>query len=215
MALVLSLVRHGQTEYNATGRLQGWCDSPLTGHGLAGVRVTAAQLRDRPFVAAYASPLGRTMATAAAILDHHPSTPLSTDPGLRELCFGDYEARPEIELLTAYDVATVYTEVALGTFPGFPGGESADAYLDRVAAAFARIERAHPDGEVLVVSHGLTLKAYLTMIDRRPWPPLPNASLSVVEVSDGSRRVVAAGLDLAAGDVLDISGSAPMPDPVA
>lgn len=196
MVLTLSLVRHGQTVYNAENRLQGWCDSPLTPDGLAGVRITAGHLADRPFAAAYVSPSGRAQATAREILAHHPSAPPVTDPDLREFGFGDLEARPEAELFARHDPGTMFTQVLRGTFAGLPGGEPAREYLARVRSAFARIERRHGEGEVLVVSHGLTLLAYLTMIDPRPMEPLPNASISTVEVHpDGHRRVVAVAVD--------------------
>jgi 2,3-bisphosphoglycerate-dependent phosphoglycerate mutase len=44
------------------------------------------------------------------------------------------------------------------------------------------MEESHRDGHVLVVAHGLTLRTYWTMIDPRPKMPLPNASISTVEV---------------------------------
>ena len=191
MVLTLALVRHGQTEYNVESRLQGWCDSPLTSAGLAGVRATAADLAERPFTAVYVSPAGRAQATAREIAAFHPGVPVITDPDLREFGFGDYEARLEAELFARWDPEPLFTGVLHGTFPGLPGGESGQDFLARVGAAFARIERAHPDGDVLVVSHGLTLRAYLTMVDPRPIAPLPNAGVSVVQVDlDGHRRVL-------------------------
>lgn len=212
MVLTLSLVRHGQTEYNAENRLQGWCDSPLTPRGLAGVRTTAAHLAGRPFIAAHVSPLGRAQATAHEILAHHPSAPPVTDPDLREFGFGDFEARPEAELFARYDPDTMFTEVLRGTFAGIPRGEAGRDYLARVRAAFARIERSHGEGHVLVVSHGLTLLTYLTMIDPRPIAPLPNASISTVEVHpDGHRRVITVGLDPAGQGVPDVIGASPTP----
>lgn len=196
MVLTLSLVRHGQTEYNATRRLQGWCDSPLTARGLGGVRTTAAFLASRPFTAAYVSPTGRAQATAHEILAYHPWAVPVADPDLREFGFGDYEARPEAELLARYDPDTMFAEVVRGTFAGIPGGEPGHEFLTRVRAAFGRIERDHRDGHVLVVSHGLTLRAYLAMVDARPMEALPNASVSTVEVHpDGYRRVVSLALD--------------------
>jgi 2,3-bisphosphoglycerate-dependent phosphoglycerate mutase len=83
-----------------------------------------------------------------------------------------------------------------------------------VRSAFARIERDHQDGHVLVVSHGLTLRAYLAMIDARPMEPLPNASISTVEVhADGYRRVVTVALDPAGHGTPDVIGAAPAPAP--
>lgn len=194
--LTLSLVRHGQTTYNAESRLQGWCDSPLTQRGLAGVRTTAAHLAGRAFTAAYVSPSGRAQATAHEILAHHPFAAPATDPDLREFSFGDFEARPESDLLALYDPDVMVAEVLAGTFAGIPGGEAGGEFLPRVRSAFARIERRHREGHVLVVSHGLTLLAYLMMVDPSLVAPLPNASISTVEVHpDGRRRVVTFALD--------------------
>jgi probable phosphoglycerate mutase len=215
VVLALSLVRHGQTVYNAENRMQGWCDSPLTPAGLAGVRTTADHLADRPFVAAYASPSGRAQATARQILAHHRRVPLTTDPDLRELNFGELEARPGSELAARHDPDAMFDELLAGTFPGIPDGESASEFLARVSSAFARIEHAHADGQVLVVSHGLTLLTYLMMIDERPKSPLPNASISTVLVRrSGVRRVVVVGLDLAGGEGLpDDVDASPRPEP--
>lgn len=214
MALTLSLVRHGQTVYNVEKRLQGWCDSPLTPAGLVGVRVTAAHLADRPLVAAYVSPSGRAQSTAHEILAHHPGALRVTDPDLREFSFGELEARPEAELFARFDPGALFVDVLRGSFAGLPGGEPASEYLARVRATFARIERRHPDGEVVVVSHGLTLLAYLTMIDPRPRSPLPNASISTVVVHrDGFRRVVDVALDLAGQGAPDEVGASRTPEP--
>ena len=70
--LNLYLIRHGQTEYNAAGIVQGWCDSPLTAEGKAGAAQTGnaiAQAQIIPFAAAYCSTSPRTAATA-----NHPAT---------------------------------------------------------------------------------------------------------------------------------------------
>jgi 2,3-bisphosphoglycerate-dependent phosphoglycerate mutase len=212
VVLTLSLVRHGQTHYNAQHRLQGWCDSPLTPRGLAGVRTTADFLSGRPFTAAYVSPSGRAQATAREIMAHHPSTPLFTDPDLREFGFGDLETRPEAELLERYDPETMFTDVLHGRFAGIPRGETGPEFLARVGSAFTRIEATHRGGHVLVVSHGLTLRAYLTMIDSRPTMPLPNASISTVEVHpDGHRRVTTVAHDVAGQGVPDVIGASLAP----
>jgi probable phosphoglycerate mutase len=209
--LTLTLVRHGQTAFNAEGRLQGWCDSPLTPSGLAGVRTTAAHLADHDFTAAYTSPAGRARATAAEILAGRRSPRAVELAGLREFGFGTFEARPEAELLARHDPDAIYPAVVGGTFAGLPEGETGPAFLTRVRAAFDRIERRHRAGHVLVVSHGLTLRAYLSLVDPAPMEPLPNASVSVVEVSPhGPRRVLARGIDPA---VLGSPAPAAAPEP--
>ncbi|HEY0187649.1 MAG TPA: histidine phosphatase family protein [Cellulomonas sp.] len=203
MAATLYLVRHGRTVYNTEGRVQGWSDSPLTDEGLAGVRRTADHLRDRRFVAAWASPSGRTVATAREILAPHPGIALTCDPGLKELNFGDWETLPEQGLQELEDPRGLFEGVLRGTHPGLPGGESGADYLARVRAAFARIARAagDADGDVLVVSHGVTLLAYLVGLmppGGLAVRPLPNASVSVVTLADdGTPTPVTIGLDTA------------------
>ena len=58
------IVRHGETDWNVAGRLQGWRDSPLTATGRAQAAAVAARLAGEPIDALVASDLGRTQATA-------------------------------------------------------------------------------------------------------------------------------------------------------
>ena len=96
--LNLYLIRHGQTEYNAAGIVQGWCDSPLTTEGKAGAAQTGnaiaqAQIR---FAAAYCSTSPRTAATTQIILQHaqQPHTTPTPLDDLREYHFGSFEGQP-------------------------------------------------------------------------------------------------------------------------
>ncbi|MFG2935157.1 histidine phosphatase family protein [Streptomyces sp. NPDC048282] len=186
MGLRLHLVRHARTEYNAAGRLQGWCDSPLVPDGLPRLRATAEHLAGVRFTAAWASPSGRTTATAREILRHHAGLRLRTDDGLREYAFGALDGHPESELFDHVEPREFFADVINGTHPGLPGGEPAAEYLARIAGTFGRITHAHPEGDVLVVSHGITLVTYLTLAGATGVVPLGNCSVSVVEF-DGFR----------------------------
>lgn len=201
----LVLVRHGRTVYNEQGRLQGWSDSPLTEAGLRQVRATALALADARIDAAYASPSPRTVTTAEEVLAAHPQVALETVDGIREFHFGDYEARPEPELFASVPAQELFPAVLAGTFAGLPGGESTRGYLDRVRGAFRAIEQRHDDGAtVLVVSHGITLLAYLVdLVGQAELRPLANASVSVVHVRRGRRRLAAFGIDPSAGEPID------------
>ncbi|MEU9456609.1 histidine phosphatase family protein [Streptomyces sp. NPDC048277] len=189
----LHLVRHARTEYNAAGRLQGWCDSPLIAEGLPQLRATAAHLAGVELTGAWASPSGRTMTTAREILRHHDGLRLRADDALREYSFGKWEARPEPELYGRTAPRAFFADVMSGAHPGLPGGESADAFLGRVTDVFARIGRAHPEGDVLVVSHGVTLYAYLTLVGYSGAPALANCSVTTVEITGTGAVVVEAG----------------------
>lgn len=178
----LYLVRHGQTVYNVEGRLQGWCDSPLTDAGVEGVRATAERLAGRSFVAAYVSPSPRTRTTAELLLAHHRRVPVREVPDLREFGFGREEGRREVDLLPEVDPYDMWSGVVDGTFRGFPGGETGPRYRARVLRAFGAIEAAHREGAVLVVSHCLTLMTFLASIDPERTAPPRNAGVAVVEL---------------------------------
>lgn len=203
--LTLHLVRHGRTRLNAAQRVQGWADSELTSDGLAGVRALAAELRGRRFVRAYASPSGRAVTTAREILAHHPGVLLDTDARLRELGFGEYEEQPESSLAVLGDHVAVFRAIFDGTYSGFPGGESAATFLARIAQGFHAIEQAHlAGGDVLVVSHGVSIVTYLRLIGVVIDAPLPNASVTRVRVGpDGERTMI------------DDRGASPAPAAVA
>lgn len=62
--LYLTAVRHGETEWNRVGRLQGWLDSPLTPAGVAQAEGIAASLRGETFDALVSSDLGRALRSA-------------------------------------------------------------------------------------------------------------------------------------------------------
>lgn len=215
MTLTLTLVRHGRTYLNARRVLQGRCDSPLTRDGRAGVRTTARHLAATPFTAAWSSPSGRAVATAVELLRHHEGVPLRTDPALREYDFGVYERQPEHVLDAVVPWPDLVTDVLAGTHPGLPGGESGADFMARTRDVFARIATTHPGGQVLVVGHGLALGAYLATVDDVGLVPLPNASVTTVEVApDGSARITALALDVA-GQGLVAARPARTPTPVA
>lgn len=63
------IVRHGQTLFNVMGKVQGWCDTPLTEEGVRGARALGRGLADVDFAAAYASDSGRAVQTLETLLE--------------------------------------------------------------------------------------------------------------------------------------------------
>jgi probable phosphoglycerate mutase len=198
MTLTMTLVRHGRTYLNMRRVLQGRNDSPLTRAGREGVRITARHLAARPFTAAWASPSGRAVTSAVEILRHHPEVRLRTDRDLLEYAFGTYEGRPEHVLEEVAPWHELVRDVLGGTHPGLPRGESGAEFMGRTRRVFARIADEHPGEHVLVVGHGLTLGAYLATVTGAGLVPLPNASVTTVEVDpDGTTRVLELAHDVA------------------
>ncbi len=146
------LVRHGETLLNAARTLQP-ADTPLGPRGLAQAAAAARRLGASGGVrAVISSDLSRALQTAQTIAAAC-GLPVAIEPLLRERDFGDLRGQP-------YD-SLGFDPLAMIEAP--PGGESAAAFRERVALAFARIValRATLDGDLAVVTHGLLIHALL------------------------------------------------------
>ena len=188
----LILVRHGQSTWNAQGRIQGWADPPLDDTGQEQARRLARRLaaEEQDISALYSSPLLRARQTAEAIglalgLTVQTDDRLKeNDVGLLAGLTGDEVERQFPEWIAARR-ANVEWMVP-------PGGEDRDTFLERAVAVMGDIVTHHPDQSVAVVSHGGTLGVYLAHLLEMPiHRTLPfqfdNTSLSIVKV--GERRV--------------------------
>ena len=200
MSLMIYLVRHGQTEYNLNGRIQGWCDSPLTAEGRHQAEETGRRLQGVPFAAAFASTSPRAADTARMILSHagQAAVTLSLLDELREYCFGSFEggqidtlyrrlaqeqgyASPE-EWVQAYRHAD-YQMLAEAVAESDPEqlAENEARFLSRLHQGLFKVLAASPaHGNILVVSHGMAITALLKCIDPEStaYRSVPNASLS-------------------------------------
>ena len=137
----LLFVRHGETDWNAEGRLQGHTDRPLNEYG----RRQAQALADRlaagaPVDAIYASDLARAKETAE-IVGERLGLPVVVDADLREKHWGNWEG------LTPDERAAIEFV-----------GESTVDHRDRVMRAVRRIVERHPGQRIVVVTHGGSLR---------------------------------------------------------
>ncbi len=154
------LVRHGESTYNAEGRIQGQQDAPLSERGRQQVERIGERLRTYQFDACYASDLSRAADTARAIMRHHPDVPFAFTTLLREIKFGIFEGRimPEIEEMYPEEYAQ-WMEDRRHFVP--PGAESADDLSERAGRALRWLRERGHEGTVLVVAHGAILNAFL------------------------------------------------------
>ena len=157
----LLLVRHGETEWNAAGRIQGRSDLPLNETGRWQAERLAPRLKDEKLAAAVSSDLQRACQTAQAILAHHPEIDLQTDPRLREMDFGEWDG------LTFEQVRERYPGEARRWLEGWeefapPGGESFSQFVERVAAFYREIKDS-ADGTTLITAHGGSLQVLVCL----------------------------------------------------
>ncbi|HLM04010.1 MAG TPA: histidine phosphatase family protein [Blastococcus sp.] len=149
--LTLLLVRHGQSEWNAAGLLQGQTPHvPLTplGHQQAAAAATElAQLRPGALLS---SDLHRAVQTAEHCA-RATGLSVETTPALREQAYGELEGRPSRELWDLVDWTDPHWSA--------PGGESL-AELHARVEAFLKDLAADPPADVLaLVTHGDTIRA--------------------------------------------------------
>ena len=167
MATVI-LVRHGRTSANASGVLAGRTPGVrLDETGTGQARRTGERLAVVPLARVVSSPLERCKQTSREILRARPlaedPVPLSTERGLAECDYGEWQGRPLRELAKEDLWRTVQAQPSAVTFPG---GESMTQMHARVVAAVRRHDRevteAHGEHAVWVaVSHGDLIKAVL------------------------------------------------------
>ena len=161
------LVRHGQTEYNRKGIVQGRnIDSVLNATGRAQARKLARRLADMPFDAIYSSTMRRAVETADALAEAHPAAPRCALEDLEEMSWGVYEGQPATdEVLEAFDA--VKKKWRAGHFDGaVEGGESVRGVQQRALRALDHIVEQHAGGTVLIVAHGRFLRILIaTLLD--------------------------------------------------
>lgn len=172
----LVVIRHGLTEANAEGILQGHFDSPLVEAGIRQAHSLAVRLSRERFAAIYSSDLCRAKDTAAIIAAPHGLTVIH-EPSWREWHLGRLEntsyeearrSYPQIMEAFKYDADDI----------AIPDGESKTEFYVRIGTAMENLAVLHPGHRILVVTHGGVLQAILkhALGSANTWRFLPRSS---------------------------------------
>lgn len=189
--LYLYFTRHGETIWNTQSRMQGRLDSPLTEKGLQQARQLATQLQAVPLDLVWSSPAPRAMKTVEQILAPR-SQPISVrvDERINEMNLGDWEGL-SVDEARAADPSNLQAFLyEPQKFRPAGEGESFRQVMDRMADFLRDMENASQsccqngqDQHWLIVSHNITLKALLALMQGRPLamlrdgPPIRQAAL--------------------------------------
>ena len=153
---LLCIVRHGETAWNAEGRVQGQLDVPLNEAGLAQASAVAAALQGERFAAIYSSDLQRVTRTA------EPSArmlglPVHVDARLRERHYGMFQTLTyaDVKLLHPADYARFK---AKELDYDFRTGESLRTFYARSIECLGELAARHPGESILVFTHGGVLE---------------------------------------------------------
>jgi len=158
----LLLVRHGETEWNQTGRYQGQTDIGLSEAGVQQAERLRRSLSSNRIDGVYASDLKRTMETAAIIAAPHQ---LKIQPctELRELNFGEMEGKSFEEIQRDY--SALIQAWRTGNIEAIaPQGESPSQLAARVARFMPQLKKEPADKTLFIVAHGGSLQMLVCLL---------------------------------------------------
>ncbi len=149
------LTRHGQTDWNVLGKVQGITDIELNDTGIKQAEKTREELLNYPIDIILSSPLKRAKKTAE-IIGKGRNIPIIIEPGLKERCFGKFEGKTREEIdsyeMWNYNLNKQYEDV-----------ESVKDLFKRVDMLLNKVKQTYQDKTVLLVTHGgvcVPIRAY-------------------------------------------------------
>ncbi|XP_030975491.1 phosphoglycerate mutase-like protein 4 [Quercus lobata] len=187
------VVRHGETEWNHDGRIQGHLDVELNEAGRQQAAAVADRLSKEPNISAvYSSDLKRAFETAQIIATSCGGLEVSKEPDLRERHLGDLQG---LVLREAAKVSTKAYQAFLShstdqEIPG--GGESLDQLYERCTSSLERIGRKHKGERVVVVTHGGVIRTFYKRAcpNGRAGGKVLNTSINIFHLSDGDEWTI-------------------------
>lgn len=186
--ITLYITRHGETEWNIQKRMQGHKDSPLTEKGYMQAKALGNYLNDICFEKVFVSDSNRAYETACTIMARR-DVPIIKEERLREMNIGAWEGHTfeEAEQLNATESYHFWHE------PHLYKAQEGESFLDtreRVYAFMKELLSRYKEGNILLVTHTITLKHIMSLWDGKElsalWeePFIAQTSLSIVEVKE-------------------------------
>lgn len=188
------IARHGETKWNAEGRMQGWKNSNLTEKGIANAKKLGQSLKHVDFDLVCCSPLGRAVETASHILSGRKVV-VVYNSAFKEMSFGSWEGRLHDEVAEQYPEQQHNLWNAPHLYQPIDG-ESYEALIQRVKTGLDSLIESSSCNNILLVTHAAVIKALLTAIDNRPlqdfWgPPFAyDTCLAILEAENNQIKVL-------------------------
>lgn len=189
MQTIIYLTRHGQTKWNLEKRLQGRGNSPLTNLGIKG----AEELRDRiKFVkldAIYSSPIDRALITANIVKGNHNLNVIAEE-GFMEMSFGDYEGLKTEDIYIKNPEFNMEQIMKGNINICAPNGETLAQVRGRVKKTMERIIQENKGKTILIVTHGMTLKALMHYFEDKEVSEEVMGQATLTKISVDEKNVV-------------------------
>ena len=196
--MLIYIVRHGETNANVNGYLQGWTNDPLNENGKSLAEITGKGLKGIKFDCCISSPLIRARETAEIILKESGNDiPITFDDRIKEIYMGEWERkkfRPGEREIDEEQVKLFFTDPF--AFAGYPGGENMYQVCDRTQDFLKELVRRDDGKTYLVTTHGFALRAMLNYLYEDPsdfWHGhVPyNCAVNIVEGKNGTGILIA------------------------
>jgi 2,3-bisphosphoglycerate-dependent phosphoglycerate mutase len=189
----LTLIRHGQSEWNITGLWTGWRDISLTDVGREEARRAGDALRDIHFDHAYVSNLIRAQQTLDEVLQVLGQTdlPITKSEALNERDYGELTGKNKWEIREQYGEEQ-FLRWRRGWDEPVPGGETLKDVYERVVPYFNQeiLPKLKSGQNVIVVAHGNSLRALVKYIEDMSDEMIPS-----FEIATGEAYVYQYGAD--------------------
>ncbi|MBO5093361.1 MAG: histidine phosphatase family protein [Lachnospiraceae bacterium] len=197
--MIIYLVRHGETNWNKEGRVQGSEDIPLNEYGIELAEITSEQMKEIPVDVIFSSPLIRAQKTAE-IMRRDRKIEIITDARLREMGFGVCEG-------TLMKEAIADENNPLHNFISAPGlyeAKDGENFSDVIARARSFMEEVLLPAQgkyetVMLTAHGAFIRCFLRCIEERPlsefWNGVPqrNCAVTIIELKNDKFTVLEEG----------------------
>ena len=180
------ITRHGETEENKAGLLQGHNEGTLSPKGIEQAEKLAHRLKNEKIDRIFTSDLYRALKTTAIISKYHKNTRVEISPLLRERNFGDFQGRKR------EDVGWSLSDETSG-FPDPPNGESVTDVYKRAREILNHIQSAYNGKTILLSSHGFIGKILVGILQNKNMEEisagasLRNTSLTIFDIRKEER----------------------------
>ena len=190
------IVRHGETNYNIERRLQGWMDIPLNKEGLKQADKVAERLKEVLVTSIYTSDLKRANSTAKKI-----SKKLGIKPSMRHELREDnlgvlegWKWEVEVDVVKERLWKERDDTVISGDLHWREhGGDSRHTHTQRVKKFLDEIEEKHPNGSIIIVSHGGTINRIMEIYGlkdpKSEYINYGNTSVTILEKSGSGYKI--------------------------
>ena len=189
------ITRHGETEWNIAGRLQGWKNSDLTEKGAENAKKLGLYLKEISFDKIYCSPAGRALQTANYIIGDR-KLEITIEEKLKEMGFGIWEGlrHDEVKELYPEQQDNLWNKPHL--YEPVEDGESYKDILKRAKEFIDMLKKEEVAENILVVSHAAFIKALYSVIKNLKveefWSPpfMYDTCLSILEIKDNNLNLI-------------------------